>query len=92
MNSVAHDAYADLRELSTWYIAAFEYELDVLEGFLLSYVPDDSVVIVVGDHQPPKLVTHDNDSWAVPMHVFSKRPELVAAFDAARLRRQGSCP
>ena len=26
-------------------------------------------------------ITHDNDSWAVPMHVFSRRPELVAAFD-----------
>ena len=81
LKSVAHDAYADLRELSTWYVEAFRYELDVVEGFLLSYVPENSVVIVVGDHQPPKLVTHDNDSWAVPIHVFSKREELVRAFE-----------
>ena len=81
LKSVAHDAYSDLRELSTWYVEAFRYELDVVEGFLLSYVPENSLVIVVGDHQPPKLVTHDNDSWAVPIHVFSKREELVRAFD-----------
>lgn len=81
LKSVAHDAYGDLRELSTWYVEAFRYELDVVEGFLLSYVPENSIVIVVGDHQPPKLVTHDNDSWAVPIHVFSKREALVRAFD-----------
>jgi len=82
LKSVAHDAYRDLMELSTWYLAAVGYELDVLEGFLLDYVPDDSLVIIVGDHQPPKLATHDNDSWAVPMHVFSKSEDLVRAFDA----------
>jgi hypothetical protein len=82
LRSVAHDAYRDLMELSTWYLAAVGYELDVLEGFLTSYVPENSLVIVVGDHQPPKLATHDNDSWAVPIHVFSKREDLVRAFDA----------
>jgi phosphoglycerol transferase MdoB-like AlkP superfamily enzyme len=82
LKSVAHDAYRDVMELSTWYLAAVGYELDVLEGFLSSYVPENSLVIVLGDHQPPKLATHDNDSWAVPMHVFSKRADLVRAFDA----------
>ena len=54
----------------------------MLEGFLRDYVPDNTLTIVLGDHQPPKLVTHDNDSWAVPMHVFSRRPELVEAFES----------
>jgi hypothetical protein len=80
--SVAHDAYRDLMELSRWYLAAVGYELDVLEGFLASYVPENSLVLIVGDHQPPKLATHDDDSWAVPMHVVSKREDLVRAFDA----------
>lgn len=33
LHSVAHDAYSDLLELSSWYLAAVGYELDVLEGF-----------------------------------------------------------
>jgi hypothetical protein len=81
LKSVAHDAYRDLMELSKWYRDAVLYELDVLEGFLLGYVPEGSLVIVLGDHQPPKLATHDSGSWAVPMHVFSKREDLVRAFD-----------
>jgi hypothetical protein len=84
---VAHDAYRDLMELSSWYRNAVLYELDVLEGFLLGYVPEGSLVIVVGDHQPPKLATHDSGSWAVPMHVFSKREELVRAFDQLSFRK-----
>jgi hypothetical protein len=82
LKSVAHDAYRDLMELSRWYLAAVGYELDVLEGFLSTYTPENSLVIIVGDHQPPKLATHDDDSWAVPMHVLSKREDLVRAFDA----------
>lgn len=82
MKSVAHDAYRDIRELSSWYVESFRYELDVVEGFLTSYVPENSLTIVLGDHQPPKLVTHNNDSWAVPIHVFSKKPDLVEAFEA----------
>jgi hypothetical protein len=86
LKSVAHDAYRDLMELSSWYRNAVLYELDVLEGFLLGYVPEGSLVIVVGDHQPPKLATHDSSSWAVPMHVLSRREELVRAFDALGFR------
>jgi hypothetical protein len=86
LRSVAHDAYRDLMELSTWYVAAVSYELDVLEGFLLQYVPENSLVVIVGDHQPPKLATHDSDSWAVPMHVLSRREELVAPFGALGFR------
>lgn len=81
LKSVAHDAYRDLMELSSWYLAAVGYELQVLEGFLTKYVPDNSLVIILGDHQPPKLATHDSDSWAVPVHVLSKREDLVRAFD-----------
>ena len=81
LKSVAHDAYRDLSELSSWYVEAMRYELDVLEGFLLQYVPENSLVILVGDHQPPKLATHDNDSWAVPIHVISRRHDLVQAFE-----------
>ena len=56
------------------------FTIDLRDGF------ENALVIVAGDHQPPKLVTHDNDSWAVPLHVVSRREELVAPFHKYGLR------
>ncbi len=78
--SIAADDYRDLYELSSRYVDAFLYELDILEDFILRFVPAGSLVIIMGDHQPPKLATHDNDSWAVPVHLISSNPDLVAPF------------
>lgn len=80
MPSIAADDYRDLAELSTRYVHAFLYELDILESFIVDFLPKNSLIIVCGDHQPPKLATHDNDSWAVPMQLISHRPELVEPF------------
>ncbi len=78
--SIAADDYRDLHELSTRYVDAFLYELDILESFILRFVPAGALVIIMGDHQPPKLATHDSDSWAVPVHLISSDPGLVAPF------------
>ena len=80
LHSVAADDFRDMTELSIRYVAAFRHELDILEAFLLDLAPENSLVIVAGDHQPPTLATHQSQSWAVPLHVFSRRPELVEAF------------
>ncbi len=78
--SVGADDYRDMTELSIRYVAAFRHELDVIEGFLIQLADPNTLVIVAGDHQPPKLATHDSDSWAVPLHVISRRHDLVDAF------------
>ena len=77
LGSVGADDYRDLTELSIRYVAAFRYELSVLEHYLTTLNEDNTLIIVSGDHQPPKLATHDSQSWAVPMHVFSRRAELI---------------
>lgn len=78
--SIAADDYRDLSQLSSRYVASFEYEIDIIEDFVVRFVPDNALVIVAGDHQPPKLVTHDNDSWAVPILLISRRADLVEPF------------
>ncbi len=89
LKSVAHDAYRDLMELSTWYVGGGRATSSTFwTDFSPSYVPENSLVIILGDHQPPKLATHDNDSWAVPMHVFSKRERPGARVRRARFRRR----
>ena len=42
------------------------------------------VLVIVGDHQPPALVSGEGASWNVPVHVIGRR---AAVLD--RLRAQG---
>lgn len=63
------------------YLNAVEYQLWMLSKFILDEGDDNSVFILVGDHQPP-AVSRRADGWATPMHIISKNAALVDAFDA----------
>ena len=65
------------------YLRSIDYDLALLEGFLGQGAPDDALVLVVGDHQPPALVSGTEASWRVPVHVFSRDPGRLDAFLAA---------
>lgn len=54
------------------YTAAVRYELKVLADYLIRFVRDDSLVIVVGDHQPKYPVTEKGQPLSVPMHVICR--------------------
>ena len=77
MKPIAHDDYRDLVELGERYGESLDHVFRILGGFLGRYPPRRSLVVVVGDHQPPKLSLHDSDSWATPIHLFSRDPALL---------------
>jgi hypothetical protein len=56
--------------------------MDVLHSYMANFVKDDSLVIILGDHQPVSELTENSSSWAVPVHVLSRDPDLVAPFVA----------
>lgn len=76
------------------------YDWTVLARFLEERVPAGSLVLILGDHQPPLLQTGDR---RVPVHVLSREPERLQPFaaqgfrpglrpvsdDASRLRHAG---
>jgi hypothetical protein len=37
------------------------------------------VMVVLGDHQPPALVSGEGASWNVPVHVIASRPAVLEA-------------
>ncbi len=81
LRSVAHDDYRDLAELSERYLTSLEYQFRILGGFLREFAPRRALVAVIGDHQPPKLSLHDSDTWATPIHLFSRDPSLLVPFE-----------
>jgi len=66
----------DLTNLEPSYVRAMAYEYASLAGYLREQ-KDDLVMIVIGDHQPPAVVSGKDAPWHVPVHVIgSRRPVL----------------
>ncbi|MFP4227658.1 MAG: hypothetical protein ACLFTE_02395 [Salinivenus sp.] len=66
---------------STRYLRHIAYDLEVLREHLLETAPDGSLVLLLGDHQPPLF---DTESTEVPLHVLSTDASLVE-----QVRRRG---
>ena len=78
LESIAHDDYRDLVELGDRYAESLDQVFRIVGGFLGRWPPQRPLLlIVVGDHQPPKLSLHDSDTWATPIHLFSGEPGLL---------------
>ena len=44
------------------------------------FVDKDTLLVVLGDHEPAPLITGDSNSRAVPVHVISEDPALIQPF------------
>jgi len=60
------------------YAQAIHYDIDVLERHLIDPVHRDSLVIVMGDHQPP--LVNRRASKDVPVHLLARDPAVLAEF------------
>jgi hypothetical protein len=71
-----------LEDAAGAYGDALLYDLEVLRRYLADRVKDDTLVIILGDHQPPGGVTGNSNGHGVPLHVMSRRRSLVEPFVA----------
>jgi hypothetical protein len=62
------------------YIGMMDYNYRWLGGHLERPRERDALYIVLGDHQPAANVTGEGATWDVPVHIISKRPELLQRF------------
>lgn len=65
------------------YLKSLQYDFAVLGDWLTKHLAGESLVILLGDHQPPAVVGGELQQWTVPIHVLSRDPDLVAPFIAA---------
>ena len=82
-----HDAYAvlpDWLDLGPGYVSALKYAYATLGGYLQFRADRDLVMILIGDHQPPAVVSGEGAPWDVPVHVITNRRAVLD-----RLRQRG---
>jgi hypothetical protein len=61
------------------YLNAIDYELRFLTDFILKTGDDNSIFVLIGDHQPQQ-VSRRSDGFDTPIHIISKDAALVDAF------------
>ncbi|PFG54083.1 hypothetical protein ATG98_3271 [Marinobacter sp. LV10R520-4] len=71
------------------YALAIDYALNVATGYATRHVDENTLLVLLGDHQPAPLVTGEGVSRDVIVHVISGNPELLAPFLATGSRGGG---
>jgi hypothetical protein len=73
-------AYAgepDWLNLAPAYADTMAYAYQTFAGYLHQRAGRDYVMILIGDHQPPALVSGQGAPWDVPIHVITNRREIL---------------
>lgn len=72
--------WPDLTNAAEAYVSAIVYEITVLKYFIEQHIKDDTLMIIMGDHQPSVQITGPNSSWSVPVHVICRNRHLLEPF------------
>jgi len=62
------------------YAQSLDYSLKSAFGWARHFLPDDALMIVVGDHQAASLITGRDADAEVPIHIISGSKELLLGF------------
>ena len=71
----------DAKKFPEHYALTIDYALQTLMSFVTTYADDNTVLIILGDHQPISLVAGEGTSHEVPIHMIAKDPAVLAAID-----------
>ena len=63
------------------YFDAIDYSLSMLVQFILQNTDDNSLFIIIGDHQPPR-VSRRADGFDTPVHMISRNDGMISAVQA----------
>jgi hypothetical protein len=72
--------WPQLENASEAYVTSVMYDLKVLVEFLAQMIVGDSVIIILGDHQPNLKITGENQPWSIPVHIISRNADFIKPF------------
>ncbi len=79
--------WPNLKNAGEAYLRSLDYEFALLADYLAKYVRADTLIIIMGDHQPNLQLTGPGEPWSVPVHIISRNPRLLEPF-----RKRGYTP
>lgn len=82
----AYDQDVDWTDLGPSYVRAVDYAYKTIAGYLREPASRDFVMILIGDHQPPALVSGEGAPWDVPVHIITNRQAILDRLTAQGFR------
>ena len=74
------DLWRDHDRVRENYALSIGYAIQAATAYAERYVDDNTLLLVLGDHQPAPIITGDDASRASPVHVITASPALLAPF------------
>ena len=62
------------------YLSSIRYDFEVLGRYLTERLSSEPLIFVIGDHQPMPKATGRSERRSVPLHVISRRGDLVESW------------
>lgn len=79
--------WPNLQNAGNAYLRSLDYDFATLGDYFAKYVNNDTLIIIMGDHQPNLHLTGGGKPWSVPAHIISRNPQLLSPF-----RKRGYTP
>jgi hypothetical protein len=77
----AREVWADPARIALFYARSLEYVLQTVTSFITTYGKDDTVVILLGDHQPMGFIAGEGANHDVPVHIIARDAAVLRALD-----------
>jgi len=74
------ELWKDYDRVREHYALSIGYAIDAMAAYVERHGDASTLLIVLGDHQPAPMITGDSATRAVPVHVISGDPTMVAPF------------
>ena len=71
------ELFGDLKRVRGAYGQSIEYSLNALVSFVQHYGRKNLVLVVLGDHQPSKIITGEDPSHDVPISIIAHDPAVL---------------
>ena len=69
--------FGDAKRARRAYGLSIEYTMRTIISFVQRYADDETVVVLVGDHQPATLVSGEDATHDVPISVIARDPKVI---------------
>lgn len=77
----ANEVWRDPKTVDAFYAKSIDYSLETLASFIATYARDNTLVLIMGDHQPMSFMAGEGASHEIPAHLIARNPALIAALE-----------